>query len=118
MTVTGVDATIRWTYYDAAKINSYSITRDESTREWFVTGHIILADAFKLSQTPLMLIVPHKRGRWEWPIRSPIPRRAGPFAATLGNPIERLNVCRSASAGPKPSALIYHPAIGSSFENS
>lgn len=86
--ITGVVASIRWAYYTAAAVNGYTVTRDPVTRAWSVTGTIVLADAFKLTQRPLKFVAPHAKGEWVWPIDSPVPRVAGPFMAKLGNPIE------------------------------
>lgn len=86
--ISGVVASIRWAYYTAAAVNGYTVTRDPVTKAWSVTGTIVLADAFKLTQRPLKFVAPHARGEWVWPIDSPVPRVAGPFMAKLGNPIE------------------------------
>jgi len=86
--ITGVVASIRWAYYTAAAVNGYTVTRDPVTRAWSVTGTIVLADAFKLTQRPLKFVAPHAKGEWVWPIDSPVPRVPGPFMAKLGNPIE------------------------------
>ena len=86
--ISGVVASIRWAYYTAAAVNGYTVTRDPVTRAWSVTGTIVLADAFKLTQRPLKFVAPHAKGEWVWPIDSPVPRVAGPFMAKLGNPIE------------------------------
>ena len=86
--ITGVVASIRWAYYTAAAVNGYTVTRDPVTKAWSVTGTIVLADAFKLTQRPLKFVAPHAKGEWVWPINSPVPRVAGPFMAKLGNPIE------------------------------
>jgi hypothetical protein len=86
--ITGVVALIRWAYYTAAAVNGYTVTRDPVTRAWSVTGTIVMADAFKLTQRPLKFVAPHATGEWVWPIESPMPRVAGPFMAKLGAPIE------------------------------
>lgn len=87
--VTGVVASIRWSYYDAAAIHGYVITRDRATDTWTVSGTIVLADAFKLSQRPLRLVAPFQGGAWEWTILDPVPRVAGPFTARLSKPLPR-----------------------------
>ena len=86
--VTGVVASIRWAYYTAAAVNGYTVTRDPVTREWSATGTIVLADAFKLSQRPLVFVAPFKGGEWTWPIVDPVPRVTGPFFVKLGTPRE------------------------------
>lgn len=74
---------IRWAYYEAAAIHGYSITRAD--QQWTVTGQIVDADPFKLSQRPLLLVVPFTGGAWTWPILDP-PASRGPFTSRLGPP--------------------------------
>ena len=102
--ITGTVATIRWGYFEAAAINGYQLTRDKDSRQWFVTGEIVIADAFKLSQSPLRLVVPHAHGQWIWPIVSAVPRRTGHFSAELGKPISKasINVHVDPQAGIRP----------------
>jgi hypothetical protein len=82
--INGLAASIKWHYFEAARIDGYSLHRDPLTRRWSVTGEIVSFDPFKLSQSPLRLVVPHKHGQWIWPIVSAIPRRTGQFSAALG----------------------------------
>lgn len=103
--ITGTVASIKWQYFEAAAINGYTITRDKETHAWNVSGHIVIADPFKLSQTPLRLYVPHKTGQWIWPIVSAVPRQCGPFTAALGQPIKPGNV----NVHVDPQARIYPP---------
>lgn len=72
--ITGVVATIKWGYYDAASINGYTVTvvrpAEAPTQRWQLRATVIQADAFKLTQRPLVLIAPHERGEWRWVIRT------------------------------------------------
>lgn len=86
-TLSGVDASIEWTYYKAAAVNGYRVMRDPDTRQWWAVGTIVLADAFKLSRSPLEFVARYKGGAWRWPIVDPVPRVAGPFRIRLGPPI-------------------------------
>lgn len=88
--ISGVVATIRWSYYDAARLEGYTITREADKRTWVLTGRIVLADAYKLAQRPLVLVVPFTGGSWEWPILDPLPRVAGPVTARLGAPLKEI----------------------------
>jgi len=85
--IRGVTATLRWAYYDAARLEGYTITRDDTT--WRASGRIVWSDAFKLKQQPLYFIAPHARGFWEWPIVD-YGIADGRLTATLGPPIERM----------------------------
>jgi hypothetical protein len=82
--ITGAAAAIRWVYDEAARVGTYVITRDKETKRWTVQGTIVAADAFKLTQRPLVLVVRHEAGEWRWPITSAVSTTEGPFAADLG----------------------------------
>lgn len=84
-TITGVVGQIKWSYYAAAAINGYTITLAGSA--WRLTGQVVMSDAFKLSQRPLVFVAPHATGEWRWPIES---FTVGPnqhLVATLGPPL-------------------------------
>jgi len=86
--ITGVVASIRWADYTAAAVNGYTATRDPVTKAWSVTGLLVIADAFKLTQRPLRFVAPFTGGEWTWPILDPVPCVAGPFRARLGRRTE------------------------------
>ena len=65
--IRGVVASIRWAYYTAAKIEGYTVTRSK-TGQWSVHAQVILADAFKVKQRPLLFVAWHDKGEWRWPI--------------------------------------------------
>jgi hypothetical protein len=65
--ITGVVGQIKWSYYTAAAINGYRITRCPGGN-WTLRGRVVAAVAFKLSQRPLMFVAPHTQGEWRWPI--------------------------------------------------
>jgi hypothetical protein len=91
--ITGVNGQIKWSYYTAARIEGYAVYRDKDDR-WSMTATIVLSDAFKLRQRPLMFVAPYVRetcascakvlqacfcrepqivrtpGEWRWPITS------------------------------------------------
>jgi hypothetical protein len=46
---------------------------------------VVLADAFKMAQTPLVFSAKHPRGEWRWPITSLV-RSEASLTATLGPP--------------------------------
>ncbi len=87
----GIVGHIKWGPYTAAAINGYRCTPTNKARTaWKLNATIVLADPFKMTQSPLVFIAKHKRGEWTFPIVD-MPRRKdglyqGPFAATVGAP--------------------------------
>jgi hypothetical protein len=82
--ITGVVGQIKWSYYVAAALNDYTVTRSE-TGEWRLSGTVVLSDAFKLAQRPLMFVAPHAKGEWRWPILD-LDLGANQVRARLGAP--------------------------------
>lgn len=76
---------IKWAYYVAAAINGYSVTREAD--QWTLRGTVVLADAYKLAQRPLLFVAPHAKGEWRWPILA-LTLIDGRLTATLGAPEE------------------------------
>jgi len=76
--LTGVVGKLSWGYYDAARIEGYTVVRDKRTQRWSLRAKIVpgTADPFKMRQTPLRFIAPYvipaKNGKppekrqWEW----------------------------------------------------
>lgn len=94
--VSGVVASIRWGQFPAAAINGYTITpKNKARTEWELRATVILADAFKMSQSGLVFVAKHKRGEWRFPIVSLTPRERGqyqgPISARLGPPQTLVN---------------------------
>ena len=87
--IRGVVGQIRWSYYTAAAINGYTVTRSKAG-EWSLSATVVLADAFKISQRPLLFVAPHEKGEWVWPIDTlEYDSRLGSnLRATLGTPLE------------------------------
>lgn len=83
--ITGVVGQIKWSYYVAAAINGYTVTRSE-TGAWRLSGTVVLSDAFKLAQRPLMFVAPHAKGEWRWPIIE-LDVGANQLQAILGEPL-------------------------------
>lgn len=73
--ITGVVGQIKWSYYVAAAINGYTVSRGPDNA-WRLRGTIVMADAFKMAQRPLMFVAPVMLGappnqtpsEWKWPI--------------------------------------------------
>jgi hypothetical protein len=89
--LSGVVGSIKWGPYPAAAINGYTVTPTNKARtEWDLRAVVVLADAFKMTQRPLVFVAKHKRGEWQFPIVSLTPRERGqyqgPISARLGPP--------------------------------
>lgn len=85
--IRGVVGQIKWAYYNAAAVNGYTVARSPEG-QWSLRATIVMSDAFKLSQRPLVFVAPHEKGEWRWPIES---FDVGPnqtLVATLGPPLE------------------------------
>jgi hypothetical protein len=79
VSIAGIVGAIRWDYYTAAGIHGYtaSCTKDGV---WSLTATVVLSDAFKMAQRPLVFVAMHaKKGldgqcvvktAWRWPILS------------------------------------------------
>ena len=80
--IRGTVAAVKWHYYTAAAINGYTVTRHE--RGLGLVATVVMKDAFKLSQRPLIFEAPHKAGAWKWPIVTFTLAENGRLTATLG----------------------------------
>ena len=96
--MTGVKGAIRWHYYTAAAIEGYTVSCTQAGA-WSLTATVVLHDAFKLAQQPLVFAAMHtKKGldgrcvvksEWVWPITSMrYDRETHQLTARLGPPLE------------------------------
>jgi hypothetical protein len=86
--IRGVVASIRWAYYTAAKIEGYTVTRSK-TGQWSVHARVVLADAFKVKQSPLFFVAMHEKGEWRWPIDTDtMELGSNTLRANLGPPLD------------------------------
>lgn len=83
--VRGVKAVIKWSYYNAAAIEGYTVTRSPNG-DWSLRATVVMSDSFKLKQAPLVFVAPHDKGAWYWPIVE-MNLQGGVVTATLGNPV-------------------------------
>lgn len=83
-TITGVKARIDWSYYPAAALLHYTVTK--GTAGWRVSATVVASDSFKLSQAPLVFVAPHAKGEWRWPITQ-WSIEGGRLTAALGAPL-------------------------------
>lgn len=90
--ITGAVAYVRWTYYDAATIEGFSITRAGDA--WAVAGRVVQSNSFNLTQRPLTFVVPVVwQGRprdWVWPVRT-CAIESGVLRGFLGTPAQGVN---------------------------
>ena len=65
----GVVGHIRWHHYTAAAINGYTATPTNKARTtWSLVATVVLSDAFKMAQRPLVFVAKHAKGEWRFPI--------------------------------------------------
>jgi hypothetical protein len=84
--LSGVIGSIKWGHYTAAAIHGYTVTpTDKTLTAWTLTATVVLADAFKMAQTPLVFTAKHAKGEWRWPIKT-LTRSEASLTATLGPP--------------------------------
>jgi len=87
--IRGVVGQIRWSYYNAAAVNGYTVVRKANGRgqpEWSLKGTVVAVDKFKMTQRPLIFTAPHDKGRWQWVIEE-FTIHEGAITARLG-PLE------------------------------
>ena len=84
--LSGVVGHIRWGHYTAAAINGYTVTPlNKQGTEWRLVATVILSDAFKMAQTPLVFAAKHAKGEWRFPIKQ-LARTDSRLTAQLGPP--------------------------------
>lgn len=88
--IRGVVGRIEWSYFVAAAVNGYRVTRTLTRQgpQWAVRGLVINADSFKLRQRPLFFVAPHAHGQWRWQIRQLDIDPSGKLTAELDPPVE------------------------------
>ena len=82
--ITGRVAALKWSYYNAAAVEGYTVTRTD--KAWTATGAIVpgAVDPFKLAQRPLFFVAPFKGGAWRWEVKSLTLFEPGRFSDHLG----------------------------------
>lgn len=69
-TLRAAAARIEWGYARAGDVRQATVTRS-AAGAWTAVGRLRDPDAFRLTQRPLMLVVPLVGGaRWCWPVQS------------------------------------------------
>jgi len=83
--IRGVVGYICWHHYRAAAINGYTVTKvSRDGRRWSLTATVVLSDALKMRQRPLVFEATHKKGEWRWPITTLELHDGHRLIATLG----------------------------------
>jgi hypothetical protein len=86
----GVVGLIKWGtspgWYTAAQIEGYTVTRNKAGTVWSLTATVVLADAFKMSMSPLTFVATHAKGAWTFPIVAHRLIEHHQLTATLGPP--------------------------------
>lgn len=76
-------AHIYWGYHVAAALHGFTVEREkEKGAPIRLRGTVVSSDAFKLAQSPLLLVVPHAGGGWRFTIET-LSIREGAVSATL-----------------------------------
>jgi hypothetical protein len=84
--LSGVVGHIKWGHYTAAAINGYTVVPLNKARsEWSLVATVVLSDAFKMAQTPLVFTAKHAKGEWRFPIKH-LARTEYRLTALLGPP--------------------------------
>jgi hypothetical protein len=87
----GVVGHIKWGHYTAAAINGYTVAPTSKARTaWTLTATVVLSDAFKMAQSPLVFVAKHAKGEFRFPIVRMF-RNDYRLTATLGPPQHLVN---------------------------
>jgi len=84
LVLTGVKGLIRWSYYPAAALLNYRVVRNPEGA-WELRATVVMSDAYKMAQRPLIFVAPHNKGEWRWPIEG-FELHDGALTASLGAP--------------------------------
>lgn len=84
--ITGVNGVLKWHYFTAADVKSYTVTRT-AQGQWTLTCALVNADAFKMAQKPLRFVAPFQSGEWRWVVDTISVRDGGACTASLYPPL-------------------------------
>lgn len=76
---------MRWSYYNAAAIEGYSVRRQTDGR-YALNARVVMTDTFRMKQRPLTFVAVHQKGSWMWPVLE-FNLERGQMQAQLGSPI-------------------------------
>ncbi len=81
VTITGVEASLRWSYATAATLRAWTVTKTPTG--WSLTATVTQIDHYKASQRPLTVVAPHEKGSFRWPVME-LQVTGDTLTATLG----------------------------------
>jgi hypothetical protein len=81
VTISGRDGVLRWGYFQAAGLSTWTVTRDGG--RWTLAGTVTGVDAFRVTQRPLAFVATHATGCWRWPVET-LAIADGRLTAALG----------------------------------
>lgn len=64
----GVNGEVRRSYYVAAEIHGYTVTREGRTDRYQLTATVVRSNPAHLAQGPLQFVAILERAEWTWPI--------------------------------------------------
>lgn len=82
--VRGAAGSLLWGFADAAKVRTWTISRQE--RDWRLVAAVERVDAFRVRQRPLRFTAPRKGGFWCWPVIGAVQVDGKQLTARLGQP--------------------------------
>ena len=84
----GARVLIKHAWHTAAEVTGFVITADPATRRLTLGGMVATSDPYRLTQAPLVCVLPLKSGAMRWPIET-LTVSAGRVVAQLGALVER-----------------------------
>lgn len=70
MTIAGTQGSLRWGYLEAASLSAWTLTRLEQGVGFRFSATATRVNTVRCTQSPLMLVVPHPKGQWRWPVQT------------------------------------------------
>lgn len=67
LSIKGVTGTLQWGYHRAASVTHYAVARGVDGR-FTLTATVDQADAYRVSQRPLVFVATTALGAWKWPV--------------------------------------------------
>ena len=66
LSIRGHRGEVRWSYLPAVTFGPWSF--DGDSRSGTLTAQVVSCDEFRVSQTPLVVVVPAGRAEWRWSV--------------------------------------------------
>ena len=81
--LTGASATLHWSYYVAATVGAWTITKTEEG--WALAASLQTVNAYRITRRPLVFVFAHPKGSSRWPVLS-LELTSTTLNASLGSP--------------------------------